>query len=123
LAGIALLIVSGCSTSFDKAKEKVHETKNPDAEEVLTLNPDADIFQFNGVIYQTGIDWVDELTLSKDEQVGEILTRNKKDTDFENGMSNELPVGTKIFSAKERKDILIAVSPKATLKYLAIVEG
>ncbi len=38
-------------------------------------------------------------------------------------MSNKLPVGTKIFSAKERGDILIVESEGEIKKYLAIVEG
>jgi len=36
-----------------------------DAEEVLTLDSDADIFQYDGVIYKTNIAWVEELTLTK----------------------------------------------------------
>lgn len=67
-----LLTAVGCSNSLNTEKIEVHETKNPDAEEVLTLDPEADIFQLDGVIYKTGIDWVEELTLTKGEQVGEI---------------------------------------------------
>jgi hypothetical protein len=38
-------------------------------------------------------------------------------------MANKLPVGAKIFSAKERGDILIVEVEGEILKYLAIVEG
>jgi hypothetical protein len=38
-------------------------------------------------------------------------------------MSNKLPVGTKIFTAKERGDILIVESEGEIKKYLANVEG
>ncbi len=38
-------------------------------------------------------------------------------------MSNILPVGAKIFSIKERGDILIVESDGTIKKYLAIVEG
>jgi len=38
-------------------------------------------------------------------------------------MSNKLPIGTKIFSAKERGDILIVEIEGKITKYLAIVEG
>jgi hypothetical protein len=38
-------------------------------------------------------------------------------------MSNKLPVGAKIFSTKERGDILIVEFEEKKLKYLAIVEG
>src|SRR5699024_1599122 len=104
MISLAMLTVVGCSNTSNSTTTEVHETKNPDAEEILTLDPEADIFQFDGVIYQTGIDWVEELALTKDEQVGEITAQNDTDTDFEDGMANKLPVGAKIFSTKEKEE-------------------
>ncbi|MEK4523561.1 hypothetical protein MKX96_18255 [Psychrobacillus sp. FSL W7-1493] len=119
-----LLTAVGCSNSLNTEKIEVHETKNPDAEEVLTLDPEADIFQLDGVIYKTGIDWVEELTLTKGEQVGEIKTRNDSDTDFEDEMSNKLPVGAKIFSTIEKEGPILLVELEGKLlKYYALVEG
>ncbi len=119
-----LLTAVGCSNSSNTGKIEVHKTENPNAEEILTLDPKADIFQFDDVIYQTGIDWVEELTLTKDEQVGEIKTRNNTDTNFENEMSNKLPVGAKIFSIIEKEGpILLVESEGEILKYYALVEG
>lgn len=122
-----LLIASGCSHSSDQGKKEVHKTGNPNAEEVLALDPQADIFQFNGVIYQTGIDWVEELDLTIAEQVGEIKTKNDTDANFEDGTSNHLPVGTKIFSVKEKDDIagpvLLVESKGDFYKYYGLVEG
>ncbi|MGN7410512.1 hypothetical protein [Sporosarcina sp. SAFN-010] len=122
-----LLTAFGCSNPWDTDKFEVHTTGNPDAEEILTLDPEADIFQFDGVIYQVGIDWVEELTLTKDEQVGEIKTRNYTNTNFEDNMSNKLPVGAKIFSAKESGEvagpILLVESEGKIFKYYGLVEG
>lgn len=119
-----LLTIAGCSNPLSTGEEKVYETKNPDAKEVLTLDPKADIFQYNGVIYQTNIDWVEEKSLTKDEQVGEIKERNETNTDFEDETSNKLPVGSKIFTSKEGDGMfLIVESEGKTLKYYAIVEG
>lgn len=122
-----LLIAGGCSNSLNKGKVEVHKTENPNAEDVLKLDPEADIFQFNGVIYQTGIDWVEELTLTKDEQVGEIKTKNETDTNFEDEMSNKLPVGAKIYSVKEKEEIggpILLVELEGKLyKYYGLVEG
>ena len=56
-------------------------------------------------------------------QIGEIKTKNEKDTNFENEVSNKLPVGTNIFSTKERNDILVVEVEGELKKYLAIVEG
>jgi len=63
------------------------------------------------------------LSLTIDVQIGEIKTKNDANTDFKDEMSNKLPVGAKIFSIKERGDILIVESEGEILKYLAVVEG
>ena len=124
LVAFVLFGVVGCSNSSDTGKIEVHETGNPNAKEILTLDPEADIFQFDGVIYKTGIDWVEELTLTKDEQVGEIKTRNDSDTNFEDEMSNKLPVGATIFSTIEKEGpFLLVESEGKILKYLALLEG
>ncbi|MGE7840508.1 hypothetical protein ACQKNX_06920 [Lysinibacillus sp. NPDC093712] len=77
-------------------------------EQVLKLNPDADIFEFDGRVYKTGINWIEEEELIKDEQIGEISE----------GMANKLPVGAKIFSSKERRDILIVEYDGKEKRYL-----
>lgn len=118
-----LLIFAGCSSNNDQTEVSIHETKNPDAEEILTLDPHANIFQYEEVIYQTHIDWVDELSVTKAEQIGEINIQNETNTTYVNNMANKLRVGTKIFSVKERSDILIVETDGEVLKYLAIVEG
>ena len=117
---IALFTIAGCS---NKGETITVSSNSIDAEEVLTLDPEADIFQFDGVIYKANIDWVEELSLTKDIQIGKIKTRNGIARDFNDEMSNKLPVGAKIFSAKEREDILLIEVCEETLKYLAMVEG
>lgn len=121
---LILLTAGGCSNSSDKSQTETHTTGNPDAKEILTLDPEADIFQFEGVIYQAEIDWVEELSLTKDEQVGEIKMRNDRNTDFEDEMSNKLPVGARIFSTLEKEGpILLVESDGEVLKYYALIEG
>jgi len=120
LITLVLFMITGCSNNGGTTEVTIDSI---DAEEVLTLDPDADIFQFDGVIYKTNIEWVEELSLTKNVQIGEIKTRNDANTDFNNEMSNKLPVGAKIFSAKERGDILLVEINEDILKYLAIVEG
>lgn len=120
LITLALLMITGCSNGEETTKVFIDSI---DAEEVLSLDPDADIFQYDGVIYQTNIDWVEELSLTKKVQIGEIKTQNDTNTEFKDDMANKLPVGAKIFSVKERGDILIVELEGESLKYLAIVEG
>ncbi|EFI66387.1 hypothetical protein BFZC1_21982 [Lysinibacillus fusiformis ZC1] len=119
LIALALFMITGCNI---QGGTTIVSIDSIDAEEVLTLDSDADIFQYDGVIYKTNIDWVEELSLTKDVQIGEIK-KNDANTDFRDEMSNKLPVGTKIFSTKERGDILIVESEGEIKKYLAIVEG
>ncbi len=117
---LALLMITGCNIQGGTTTVSIDSI---DAAEVLKLDSDADIFQYDGVIYKTNIDWVEELSLTKDVLIGEIQTKNDTNTDFKDEMSNKLPVGTKIFSTKKRGDILIIESEGKTKKYLAIVEG
>lgn len=119
-----VLVISAFIMGCSNGGETTNVTNDSiDAEEVLTLDPSANIFQYDGVIYKTNIDWLEKLTLTKDVQIGKIKTKNDTNADFKDEMSNKLPVGTKIFSAKERGDILIVEFEGKFLKYLAIVEG
>ncbi|MBT2641880.1 hypothetical protein J7I80_06565 [Bacillus sp. ISL-41] len=120
LLALALFSITGCSNGGETTRVSIDRV---DAEEVLKLDPNADIFQYDGVIYKTNIDWVEELSLTKDVQIGEIKTINDANADFKDEMANKLPVGAKVFSAKERGDILIVEFEGEILKYLAIVEG
>ena len=122
LISVLSFTIIGCSNE-GKTTTSTETFDSIDAEEVITLDPDADIFQFDGVIYKTNIEWVEDLTITKDSQIGEIKTKNEKDTNFKNEVSNKLPVGTKIFSTKERNDILVVEVDGELRKYLAIVEG
>lgn len=120
LIALLFLMISGCSNDGEVTTVTIDSI---DAEEILKLDSNADIFQYDGVIYKTNIDWVEELSLTKDVQIGEIKTKNDANTNFKDEMSNKLPVGAKIFSAKERGDILIVESEGEIKKYLVIVEG
>lgn len=77
-------------------------------EQVLKLNPDADIFELNGKVYKTNVDWIEEEELTKEKQIGEITE----------GMANKLPIGAKIFTTKERKDIFIVEYDGKEKRYL-----
>ncbi|MGM0790053.1 MAG: hypothetical protein ACQEUD_08160 [Bacillota bacterium] len=74
MIGLTLFTAAGCANGEESTSVSVDTI---DAEEVLRLDPDADIFQYDGVIYQTNIDWVEKLSLKKDAQIGEIQSRNE----------------------------------------------
>lgn len=48
-------------------------SKEPDAAEALRLNNQADIFQWEGNIFQTEIEWIDELEMNEDLFIGNIM--------------------------------------------------
>ena len=98
-------------------------SKKPDAAEVLRLNNKADIFQWEGNILKTNIEWLDELDLNEDKYMGEIKFNATKAADFKNGTANHLPIGAKIYSAKERDDILIVKYDDVVKRYLVQSEG
>ncbi|MEK4563405.1 hypothetical protein MKX54_01795 [Alkalihalobacillus sp. FSL R5-0424] len=93
-------------------------------ESILEEYPEADIFLYNGSIYTTNIDWVDELTLTKGEKIGVITEQAEKgDTNYENGTASKLTEGTIIYKAEEREDILIAEENDKISYYLIQTEG
>lgn len=100
---LAPALLFGCTK-----KPGEHEGGVLNKEQVLKLDPDADIFEFNNRVYKTNIDWIEKDLLTKEEQVGKIME----------GMATKLPIETKIFTTKERKDILIVEDDGVEKKYL-----
>ncbi|QHE54232.1 hypothetical protein GS400_07020 [Pontibacillus sp. HMF3514] len=80
-------------------------------EQVLKGNPDADLFEFQGKVYKTGVNWIEERDLTKGEQIGVIS----------GGMATKLPNGAKIFVPKERRDILIVSYKGKEKRYLLML--
>ncbi|MGE7837363.1 hypothetical protein [Viridibacillus arvi] len=119
LIALSLLWLVGCSNQ----DIKVHTTGKPNATEILKLDSNADIFQWGDSIYQTGIDWVDELKLVEKEHIGEIEFKASKPEDFKNGTANKLPIGAEIYSVKDHDDILIVKFENEVKRYLASSEG
>jgi hypothetical protein len=118
---VCICYLSGCV----KTEIKTVTSKNPDAEEILNLDKNADILQWEKIIYKTDIEWVNELKLTKNEFVGEITEEFSNDfsKSFKDGMANQLPIGTKIYTTKERDDVLIVEYNGKVKHYLALTEG
>lgn len=111
-----LLIISACTST--------KTIGNPTAQDVLRMDPKANVIMYKDTIYSAGIPWVDELKLSKDIQVIiEITHQSSNGKAFKNGTANKLAVGTKIYRAKERNDILIAETEKGDIRFYQLVEG
>lgn len=117
-----LILLIGCeSNAF--LPNSVQVKGNPTADTVLKLNPEANIFMHSDLIYTAGVDWVDELELTKDQQITEIAEQKSTGQLFKNGTANKLPVGTKVYGVKERKDVLVAETEEGDVRFYMLVEG
>lgn len=97
------------------------ESKPPSAEEILALDEQADLFQWEETVYEANVDWIHQLTVTKDLQLGVI--QKTADEHFDHGTATHLKKGTAIYSVKERKDLLIAELNGQIIIYAAHAEG
>lgn len=116
---LAALLLTGCL----QKEEVVHTSHPPTAAEVLKIEPDADIFQWDGVICQAGIDWVDDLELTEKEKIGEISSQAANAAAFKDGAANVLPIGTEIYSVNEQEGLYIVKDKGKSRHYLTLSEG
>ncbi|GIQ65438.1 hypothetical protein PACILC2_40060 [Paenibacillus cisolokensis] len=123
----AVLILSGCQAAkIDAPKPFAASTHNPTAHEILTGHSDADIFQWNGIVYTNAshIEWVQQEELSAGDQIGTIMKQYRDGLDFEDAMATKLPVGTEIYKPKgEGRLILIVKLNGGEVRYLGLIEG
>lgn len=122
IVGIVLssLILTGCTEAGTITDTS---SKPPNAEEVLDQEPDADIFQWQGSIYQADVEWVQELELTKNELLGEILYNAEIPRDFQDGTATKLPIGTMIYSTNEGGLYILVEVDGELRKYLLLAEG
>ncbi|MGM9967088.1 MAG: hypothetical protein ACI383_06360 [Rummeliibacillus sp.] len=119
------LIVAGIFlfSRENKQQTTVHISHAPTAEEVLKENANTDLFMLEDSVYETNIEWVDQLSLTKKDIVGEIESNYSNEAAFKNKMATKLPIGTKIYSTNERDDVLIVQYKGEERKYYKLTEG
>ncbi|MEK3980773.1 hypothetical protein MKY37_17225 [Psychrobacillus sp. FSL K6-2836] len=114
---LLLLLLAGCSQNLG----------NPTARDVIKENEDADIFQWNdGLVYSNAanIEWIQELELTKGEELGEITGQTNKKWLFKDGVATQLPVGTKIYKANDDDTYKLIIELENTeIVYIALLEG
>lgn len=115
-----LLVLSFLVACNNDDNEITISSKPPTALEVLRDDPGADIFQMKGITYKTGIEWVNDVKVTKDKEIGVIKETSK--SNFKDGTASKLSPNTKIFSTNE-EDILIVEENEVVKKYLALSEG
>lgn len=117
---IMLVFVVACSNSINPAQPQA--TGNPTPKDYLK-NGNADIFLLDGIVYSNveDVGWVQELDYTIGEEVIEITKQSGKSQDFENGTSNKLPVGTKVY--RTDTPVYIAIVDDKEIRYLGMYEG
>src|SRR4051812_7335843 len=96
---ICLIMLTACNESKSTNQLLTKTTHNPTATEVIKQNPNADIFQLNGIIYNmaSNIEWVKTADLTIGELVGTITEQYTDGATFKDSMGTRLPIGTQIF--------------------------
>lgn len=120
---IFLSFISVFLFACEHSDTKATSSAPPTIEEELKNDANSDLFLKDKIIYKTSIDWVDELTLTQDELVGEIQRQSSIPSEFINYTSTMLPIGSKVYSAKERDDVLIVQTTKGMKYYYQLSEG
>ncbi len=112
--GIMLFVALNIPKDNHKITIKV-STHNPTIEEILAQNPNADAFVFGNIVYKGGINWVNELNLTKGKHLGEIQVHNK---------ATKLLIGAEVYEPIENHGLILIVKiNEEELRYLGLVEG
>lgn len=114
---LLMIFLTGCSQSLG----------NPTARDIIKDNGNADIFQWNdGLVYSnaSNIVSVQELGLSKGEELGEITRQTSNKWLFKDGAATQLPVGTKVYKANDDDTYMLIIELEdEEIVYHALLEG
>lgn len=129
--GIVLFVSFSYMALTNKFPSGYH-ADNPTAKEVLSNNPNADIFQLDNVVYSNASDreWINAKVYTKGEFIGEVKKRTTKTWWYQNFYASQLPAGTKIYSRDEEgyqegdaPGMVLVEYNNELLVYQALIEG
>lgn len=116
-----LFLLAACSNTPE-------ETANPTPEDILSSNPEADLFLYEEVVYAnaTNIERGDIGDYTKEEKIEEIENSASHAENFAGFTSTVLPPGTPLYSTSEKQEpplYIIAVVEEEDILYTALIEG
>lgn len=123
---IVIALLTFIETACVGNTPKTDGVGNPTATEILSKNSEADIFQYNDLIYSnaSSIEWVKDKEYQKGKQISEIRKQSTNSGKFNNGTASQLQKGTKVFQTiGEGLSILIIDKNGENLIYIALIEG
>ena len=119
---IAIFVISAFVCFFIINNGSTHNNASPDV--LFEKNSAIDMVVYNNTpyVYATEVTWVNEFTLTPDIFLGEVqrtdVKRNFRDFD-----ATKLSINTKIYSSKERKDVILVLKNGEYIPYLEYKEG
>ncbi len=122
-AVFSTFLLSACTSEPQVSTVQTSSTENPTAAEWLQSEPDASLFLYEDILYVADVSWVNDLELTRGDQLTKVLRQNKDGTSFQNGDANLLEKETPIYETKEQNDILIASTPTGDIRFFQLVEG
>ena len=110
-----ICLLTGCSRTT---------AENASPEAVLKNNAQADFFIMDSTVYLNAadIDWVKELTLNSGTMLGTIKNTGVRKK-FKDWDATRLAIGTEIYKAEKRNEIVLVRIGNMYLPYLKYVEG
>lgn len=128
LASIVVLITcSGCVGHLFMNRDNINAIEKQTAKEILTNDHDADIFQYNGLIYTSSSSHTKELfedvNLDKGKQISQIIRQSNDHNEFIDGVATKLPIGTEIYQVPgEGLAVLTVVIDGERIFYIAAIK-
>lgn len=114
------------NTKVEPNTEEEETIGNPTVVDVLGKDQGADIFLFNGIVFQNAknVEWVSKIEFSLGEEVGEIKKQTLKPEEFEESAATKLPAGTKIYRPVDFPGpVYIILLNGEEIPYLGLLEG
>lgn len=122
---LVLLFSTGCQMRTVESDETI-TIGNPTAADILNDDHEADIFQYNNLIYTNAstIEWVQENTYERGPEIYDVRKQSIESDEFSDGTASKLPVGTRIFQVVGNGQVLLMVEKDGEeVVYLALIEG
>lgn len=105
LLGLLLLFTcTGCVGLLSVKDKNSYTIEKWTAKEILTEDPEADIFQYNGLIYSNTHqkEFEQDVNLEKGKQISKIIKQTTDSAKFVDGSATKLPVDTKIYQVPDQ---------------------
>lgn len=117
ICNLLFLVLVGCAPAINT---------NPTAKSILNEHSQADILQYNQLIYinATNLEWIKKVEYNKSEKIGEIVKTTNSPKNFKDFYATKLKSGTEIFSTNDHDIHTIIVELDGQqLLYTVLLEG